>query len=325
MSMNILKRKIEAQKDDITYEPAKVSAAFTTLSEKLVAELKKFDGSFRYEVVKIDANSFDIEKRNKEIPAGGAFFGYGSNEKSTTALLCFDAPLCAFVSDASFGKVDIPELASKETPSSADKLTLLLLEDMSQIFREDLTNHYGALGHTTKDISLSTYNFDEAQTPFARLKFDITVKRALDKKQAKGKINTLEIAVDFIMPSATLEQILQTHALQNSESQDANFLVEELQTYWSQRVDHSHTRLKLVLEEFNLSVADCTRLQIGDILPLPSVSLMEIKVHADFNDNEMCIASAALGIYKTHRAARLIGDLDPVFLNGVNEINSMAR
>jgi len=72
----------------------------------------------------------------------------------------------------------------------------------------------------------------------------------------------------------------------------------------------------------------CTRLAIGQVIPLPGVSLQSMGVEVEMEDDSLGqsthrgqklpkrveVARATLGIYKTNRAVKLIEDLDQNFV-----------
>jgi len=88
------------------------------------------------------------------------------------------------------------------------------------------------------------------------------------------------------------------------------------------------TNIRVVVESFRMSVADCTRLAIGQVIPLPGVSLQSMGVEVEMEDDSLGqsthrgqklpkrveVARATLGIYKTNRAVKLIEDLDQNFV-----------
>jgi len=319
--MNILKRKTEARDDSVKFDSVCVSETYAELAEAILAELEIMDDRFRYELTKIETDSFDINKPETDIINGGAYFGFGVDKKSTSAVIRFDPNFSVFVADANFGDVDLKSIPSKIKSTATDKLTLILLNDFSNIIHKSISQFHANLNHCVKDTALDVFYFGEGEAKFNRLNFEFLLKEAPKQKSAKGKPSTLMLTVSLILPVTLISQMIDAHAVASTQAETTDFSIEEMQAFWAQRIDHSHTRLKLVLEEFDMSVAECTRLQIGDVLPLPSVSLMDLRLLADFNDKEMSIANAALGIHKTHRAARLISNLDPAFLEGVEDLN----
>jgi len=83
----------------------------------------------------------------------------------------------------------------------------------------------------------------------------------------------------------------------------------------TRHIDKSVTSLRAVLESCEMTVADCTRLSIGQVIPLPGVSLQILSIEADITDNRVCIAKGALCIHKTRRAVQLVEDVSPIFID----------
>jgi len=63
-----------------------------------------------------------------------------------------------------------------------------------------------------------------------------------------------------------------------------------------------------------MTVAECTRLEIGQIISLPGVSLQDMKLEATLRDEKICVVKGALGIHKSNRAVKLTEDPSPEFI-----------
>jgi len=78
--------------------------------------------------------------------------------------------------------------------------------------------------------------------------------------------------------------------------------------------------LEVVIEDITMSIADCTRLQLGQIITLPGASHTRLNINARSMRGMQVIATSTLGIYKTNKAVKLLDDIDPVFLAGIADV-----
>jgi len=86
---------------------------------------------------------------------------------------------------------------------------------------------------------------------------------------------------------------------------------------WTQHmrgaIDRAIVPVRAVVETCRMTVADCTRFEIGQVIKLPGVSLQSIGIETEFGEGKASFVPGALGIYKSHRAIKLTEDLDPTF------------
>ncbi|MEM6539294.1 MAG: FliM/FliN family flagellar motor C-terminal domain-containing protein [Pseudomonadota bacterium] len=83
------------------------------------------------------------------------------------------------------------------------------------------------------------------------------------------------------------------------------------------RVQNSTVELKIVIDRVPMSIADCARLQAGDVLSLPGTDRSKLKVAAKTIDGAVDIAAGELGVWKHQRAVRLKSEIDPDFIREV--------
>ena len=93
---------------------------------------------------------------------------------------------------------------------------------------------------------------------------------------------------------------------------------------WS---SHMHTTvlqstlpLKVIVEVINMSVADCTRLELGQTLTLPGASHRHLSVSTETNSGLISLATSTLGVSKSNKAVKLLDDVDPEFLSNIGTI-----
>ncbi|MEM1146749.1 MAG: FliM/FliN family flagellar motor C-terminal domain-containing protein [Pseudomonadota bacterium] len=83
------------------------------------------------------------------------------------------------------------------------------------------------------------------------------------------------------------------------------------------RVQNSTVELQIVIDRVPMSIADCARLQAGDVLSLPGTNRSKLKVAAKTIDGAVDIAAGELGVWKHQRAVKLKSEIDPDFIREV--------
>lgn len=83
------------------------------------------------------------------------------------------------------------------------------------------------------------------------------------------------------------------------------------------RVQNSTVELQIVIDRVPMSIADCARLQAGDVLSLPGTDRSKLKVAAKTIDGAVDIAAGELGVWKHQRAVKLKSEIDPDFIREV--------
>lgn len=82
-------------------------------------------------------------------------------------------------------------------------------------------------------------------------------------------------------------------------------------------VRHSSIRLDAVLEKLPLTIGDCSRLEVGQVLELPGVEAGQLSLYAETMDGSVAISRGELGVWKGQRALKL---QEPLLERFVKEI-----
>jgi len=155
---------------------------------------------------------------------------------------------------------------------------------------------------------------------------------AKDKEKAGEAVEAKlgHFVVTLVIPEAqALEIVNNSSLLQDTETaSETTFMDNPWNLHMRETLKDAPTNIRVVVESFRMSVADCTRLAIGQVIPLPGVSLQSMGVEVEMEDDSLGqsthrgqklpkrveVARATLGIYKTNRAVKLIEDLDQNFV-----------
>ena len=79
--------------------------------------------------------------------------------------------------------------------------------------------------------------------------------------------------------------------------------------------------LEIVIEDLRLSVAECTRLELGQVIALPGVSHERLNIKTRCGAGSLVLAGATLGVFKSGKAVRLNEDIDPAFFGELETID----
>ncbi|WP_084395900.1 FliM/FliN family flagellar motor switch protein [Henriciella aquimarina] len=82
-------------------------------------------------------------------------------------------------------------------------------------------------------------------------------------------------------------------------------------------VRHSTIRLDAVLETMPLTIGECSRLEVGQVLELPGIEAGQLSLYAETMNGNVAISQGELGVWKGHRALKL---QTPVLESFVKEI-----
>lgn len=79
------------------------------------------------------------------------------------------------------------------------------------------------------------------------------------------------------------------------------------------RLGPCHVEVQAVADRVRMSVADCSRLQIGQVIGLPGLRFDHLELNVEMGDGPVLLTDASLGADKGLKAVRLNRGLDPSF------------
>lgn len=81
----------------------------------------------------------------------------------------------------------------------------------------------------------------------------------------------------------------------------------------SPRLGPCHVEIQAVADKVRMSVADCSRLEIGQIVPLPRLRFDKLELNIEMGEGLVPLVDASLGADKGRKAVRLNHGIDPSF------------
>lgn len=136
----------------------------------------------------------------------------------------------------------------------------------------------------------------------------------------------LEIALDIPVDEDVaglrlffhLEYVLQyaRDFLKNTETRKAEFCQHSPDTL-RRSVQTTTISIGAVLDSFELTVGECSRLEVGQVLPLPDARTSKLRVSAETINGNLEIGTAELGVWKQNRALKLTAPIADSFVSNV--------
>lgn len=81
----------------------------------------------------------------------------------------------------------------------------------------------------------------------------------------------------------------------------------------SPRLGPCHVEVQAIADHVRMSVADCSRLKIGQVISLPGLRFDHLKLSVEMDEGPVLLTDASLGADKGLKAVRLNRGLDPSF------------
>lgn len=107
--------------------------------------------------------------------------------------------------------------------------------------------------------------------------------------------------------------LLMSHDMLISEADQAAAAQTDEAPSLPPRLGPCHVEVRAVGDRVSLSVADCTRLEIGQVVALPGLRFDQLDLDVEMGDGPVRLTDAALGADKGRKAVRLNRGLDPTF------------
>ncbi|NHK26320.1 hypothetical protein FF098_000190 [Parvularcula flava] len=141
---------------------------------------------------------------------------------------------------------------------------------------------------------LSAIAIEDEKAPLLALTFDLTI--GLDKSAP----------MTFLMPYQPIEKL--SILLANAPSKSVDDPEDPWPPHMLSAAMSARVQLRAVLERCPMTIAECARLEVGQVIPLPGVSLNELCLAAWADQGHLPVATAALGVMKQFKAVKLMSD-----------------
>lgn len=341
--MSVLRKMIGRVRPE-TLGGSDLVRAWTPLQETLLAGFEIKVPQLRWRLSDIEAVPVAFKAIGQTLPESGLFFGFGYDPKNTSILVHIENVYAQLMSQAAFGGEGAR--FSYDEEQLVSRFDALLFKDIIQPFYRQL--HETLIVRDSQPSPLALIALGEAITPlpfellelekkWVKVTLNLTAsvrpngkdktddstsetERASEKMQAEVEQNWPEaLTVALVLPESLYKASLSNRFACKPKEEPLS--LEQGALFWKSRVEKSYTSLRAVVENTQMTVADCTRLQIDQIIPLPGVSLQKVSIEAELKEGRVQIATGALGIHKTRRALKITEGIDPDFIFGADVLN----
>jgi len=321
--MSVLRKKMTTQSVVTEISDADVARVWKDTTDGCLRLLEELTSELTWTLDGLTTTGMLRENLSGSLPETGLYAGFGPDEKLTEGLFLFDTTIAAILNKSGIdGKLS--GLSGLED-HSVSELDLFLMEPLITLLREDLLrmmsepdvgtddeeqgqSQKGSEKFQKEETELTAFIMSDEHKSWRR------VEMSFQAQLADSDASQL-VSLSIILPQSFLEKALE--AAQTGDEPDEDVLLPENAKYLGRHIDKSATSVRAVLDSFQMSVADCTRLEIGQILPLPGVSLENISLEVEMRNQRLAVANGLLGIHKTRRAVKLSEDISEEFRSDV--------
>ncbi len=303
--MNIVRKKLETG----SRNTGNLSNSIDLFSPLHIEWAQQLSKSTNIETLLHEASftvgSFKSLSQNKD----GLFYGLGNKNNPCQILIELSANITKSVVETKFGS----KSNDKYTLSVFD---LILMQTFAKTALAAFTN-LGISNSTDKIISrcIGSENIGQMEAEILScnhwLCIDLPFKTD-EKSSNTDKTITLYLAEPLIN---TLNEIV--HSKQNNKAIDPT---NPWSSHMRNMIMESTQMVEVVIEDVTMSIADCTRLEIGQIINLPGASHTRLDLKVRTNSDIQNISNATLGMFKSNKAVKLLDDIDPSFLAGFADV-----
>lgn len=306
--MSVLRKKIDKNLMAPTLDEAKIHSYWVSAKARYLSECEAMIGHLHWVLKDLSVSQNSIDEFKTALPDRGLYVGFGPDEKDARAMLLLDSTLAAIIGKHGFSG-HITDFDDLET-YQISKLDMMLMNSFVSATQDMIA---------MPEWSNCSHFLEVSDIPFSPnvnncIMMDFSFDVSFGPKSA-----VKPIVFKLMLPHSYMEVMLESFNPQDVGEVEID--LDENSEILSRHIDKSVTSLRAVLESCKMTVADCTRLEIGQVIRLPGVSLQDMRLEAEFRDSRICVAKGALGIHKMKRAVKLAEDLEPNFVQN----NSIAQ
>ncbi len=299
--MSVLRKKIDNNLVAPSLDESKTQNYWMDARGRYFSECEAMIGHLHWAVKDMAVSQNTLDEFKTSLPEQGLYVGFGPDEKDTRAMMLLDSTLAAIIAKHGFSGhiADFDDLEDYQI----SKLDMMLMNSFVSATQDILAVPEWSNCSHFLDVSEIPFSPDVSNCVLVEFAFEVSFG---------PKSAAVPITFKLMTPHYYMESKLETFIPQMVDQAEIDF--DENSEILSRHIDKSVTSLRAVLESCKMTVADCTRLEIGQVIRLPGVSLQDMRLEAEFRDSRICVAKGALGIHKTKRAVKLAEDLEPNFV-----------
>ena len=242
-------------------------------------------------------------------PEEGLAFGFVTSDSQVPVFAHFDKSFAAMISSMALG-VSAPKV---DDEYGLQMLDLILFKPVRDVIISEFAGLLASAGYNNSKLLLKSQGLSVSSVEVDRglgamIEFTFPVKRLASEEEVEAGASDQELMFTLVLPESAVLKVATARAGSVSEPDLAPHGPWADKIYESMKT--AEVPIRAVVESCSMTVADCTRLEVDDIIQLPGASLQSVSLQTDMRDGAIKIGVASLGIYKTNWALKLSGDLN---------------
>lgn len=289
----------------------------------------------------------------EDLRAVALYYKAENFEGNVNMLIGLDSALAARVTSQALKVDDV--LSNDYAPSQLD---LILCRDIAHSIVSTFTPYFSDMASELNEVvSLSDLDFSRSQArqmgELVLIKIAMTNAAAQTENLAKAKTKSIKSEsaskaakkkpralpslaayhITILLPKLNF-QIWAKDNQPNDVSVEDRPVIDSTDPWYhhlKKSLPATHVNMRVVVETIDMTVAECTRLHIGQVLQLPGISLDTLAVEVDADampvgkeissvegnlptsNPRVELTKARLGVYKSRRAVKLANDISEEF------------
>lgn len=239
-------------------------------------------------------------------------FSYGVHSSPFDVIWNIDTSLTQIITQSSFGYEEGIAPNTDYKPGLLDGLLFKTVfakldSEIEEIFKSETIGFDPAkIFQAVPNIEMIELNPKIVSWVTVSLNF-----KAAQASQEAGRASDASYSVRILLPQALAQKIVDGHFQRVSQKQT------NPDSFWRSHMESSVSGARIpvraIAETCQMTIAECTRLQIGQVIELPGASLQKVAIEAEMKDQRMRLGTGALGIFKSNRAIKLYENVRPGF------------
>lgn len=266
-----------------------------------------------WEAAKINVSQLESKSVFANPPETGLAFNYITSDGQVPAFAHFDKSFAALISSKALS-VTTPAI---DEDYDLQMLDLILFKPVRDVLAREVTRMLASAHHNHSKLSMRAQCLSAAGLVLDRglgalneIKFTVKHTPDVEGDGSEAKEPADDLVLNF---SLTLPQSAMLHIASTSVSAAPESGLDEPGP-WAEHIYQSlktaTVPIRAVVESCKMTVADCTRLEVDDVIALPGASLQAVSLQTDMAEGPVNIGMASLGIYKSNWALKLSADLN---------------
>ena len=311
---SVLKKKLDA-KNSSSNSVKSMSALWSALGKataKAVKSVLEKDLSLSGP----ELNKLPFGDMKKHTPGSLPVFEFRAGETNVAGFVYFSPDFATAVTDK---KLDCDE--PEDEPASISLLDIYFLDPVARALFRSMNTVFSAadsagiladMAFTARCLSLDELKHIEDETDFMKVSYSLAI---MEGDEPEGEASEAAEPRDLSITFCFLYPLLERLSVQAPRRSDSALDFDDPWTeHMHSTVLGAEVAVSAVLENCAMSVGECSRLEVGQVISLPGSSLDMLTLKVKTREGTRDMAYSALGVLKQNKAVKLLEDPAPGFM-----------